>query len=110
MNNWIGVDLDGTLAYYESGKFPEIGKPIEPMMERVRNWLDEGIEVRIMTARAQGAQKAWEIPRIQKWLLEHGLPSLEVTAEKDYDMLELWDDRAVQVVVNTGQPVDPTKL
>lgn len=110
MNNWIGVDLDGTLAHYEPGQFPEIGEPIEPMMERVRKWLTSGTEVRIVTARAQGAQKAWEIPRIQKWLLEHGLPSLEVTCEKDFDMIELWDDRAIQVIRNTGQPVDKTKL
>ena len=49
---WIGVDLDGTLARYDGWKGPEhIGEPLMPMVERVKAWLAEGREVRIMTAR-----------------------------------------------------------
>jgi hypothetical protein len=29
---------------------------------------------------------------------------LEVTCVKDFAMIELWDDRAVGVLMNTGQP------
>lgn len=32
-----------------------------------------------------------------------GLPDLEVTSEKDWLMIELWDDRAVHVEPNTGR-------
>ena len=31
--------------------------------------------------------------------------TLAVTCVKDYGMVELWDDRAVQVVMNTGRRV-----
>lgn len=39
------------------------------------------------------------------WLVKHGLPDLEVTNVKDFAMLELWDDRCVQVLPNTGEQV-----
>ncbi len=43
MKEWIGVDLDGTLAHYTGWKGPEhIGEPIEEMAERVREWLSKG--------------------------------------------------------------------
>lgn len=46
---WIGVDLDGTLAHYDKWIGPEhIGEPIAPMVDRVRAWLGQGIEVRIL--------------------------------------------------------------
>ena len=49
---WIGVDLDGTLAYYDGWKGPEaIGEPIPRMVDRVLGWVNEGREVRILTAR-----------------------------------------------------------
>jgi len=47
---WIGVDLDGTLALTVSNT-REIGAPIVPMLARVHDWLDQGLEVRIVTAR-----------------------------------------------------------
>ena len=44
---WIGVDLDGTLAYYDYWRGPEhIGEPIPAMLERVQRWLAEGKDVR----------------------------------------------------------------
>lgn len=50
LTGWIGVDLDNTLAHY-SGDVSTIGAPIEPMAERVRQWIREGRDVRIFTAR-----------------------------------------------------------
>jgi hypothetical protein len=99
---WIGVDLDGTLAKWSGWKDGEIGEPVPAMMERVYKWLHTpGLEVKIFTARA-AMNAEIEIPRIHAWLAQHGLPELEVTCVKDMFMIELWDDRARQVIPNTG--------
>lgn len=101
--SWIGVDLDGTLARYSGWRGLEhVGKPIPVMLARVKHWLDEGYCVKIFTARAAEGEKG--IAPVKKWLKENGLPDLEVTNQKDFAMIELWDDRAVQVVANTGRP------
>jgi hypothetical protein len=120
---WIGVDLDGTLAHYEGWDEGKIGKPIAPMVERVKAWRADGYEVRIMTARvfpialvlANGVLPGVTDPNprqieaskavvdIRRWCLEHLGEHLPVTCQKDYSMIELWDDRAVQVEINTGR-------
>jgi hypothetical protein len=100
--SWIGVDLDGTLALYDTWKGPEhIGEPIPEMLERVRGWLADGYEVKIFTARVSEPEN---IPYIERWLALVGLPPLEITNVKDFAMIELWDDRAVGVISNTGKP------
>ena len=100
---WIGVDLDGTLARYDGWRgLDHVGRPVPVMLARVRRWLAEGYTVKILTARA-GEGDAGILP-VRKWLAENGLPELEVTDRKDFAMIELWDDRAVQVVANTGKP------
>jgi hypothetical protein len=101
--SWIGVDLDGTLAYHNKFRgIDHIGKPIPIMLYRVRKWIEKGYRVKIVTARASDPEA---IPAVELWLKKHGLEGLEVTNEKDYDMVELWDDRAVRVMCNTGNPV-----
>lgn len=109
-SGWIGVDLDGTLAFYDHWRGPEhIGRAIGPMVARIKRWLLRGIEVRIFTARVSGSSEAENLRiehRIQDWLVEVGLPRLKVTCVKDYAMWELWDDRAVRVVKNTGGSVE----
>lgn len=97
----IAVDLDGTLAHYESGQYPEIGGPIEPMMARVHKWIEEGHEVIIFTARASHGER--DIKLVQAWLDKHGVGDLEVTATKTPDIDVFWDDKAVQVIPNTGK-------
>jgi len=100
---WIGVDLDGTLAYYDGtwrGKH-HVGEPIQSMVDRVKQWIAEGREVRIMTARACDGRDC--VPAIERWCLRHIGEILEVTNEKDYHMIELWDDRAIPVEKNTGR-------
>lgn len=105
---WIGVDLDGTLAEYGNWKgIAHIGKPIPLMMKRVQKWIETGHTVKIMTARASVPEG---IAPVEEWLKKQGLPPLEVTNQKDFEMIELWDDRAIQVVVNTGNPVLRLKL
>ena len=41
---------------------------------------------------------------IQDWTEQYIGVRLPVTNQKDYGMVELWDDRAVRVVINTGHP------
>jgi hypothetical protein len=114
---WIGVDLDGTLAEYYGWNGGIIGEPIAPMVKRVKAWLAEGNEVRILTARVAFDPTragdlllaAEQVERIKAWCLEHVGAALPVTASKDLAMVELWDDRAVQVETNVGEPVDPRR-
>ena len=106
MSEWIGVDLDGTLAFYESGQGVKyVGMVIEPMKARVLNWLRSGKTVKIFTARVS-MEKDADVQRtmIQDWLEANGMPRLEVTCIKDTLMSELWDDRAVGVIKNVGVP------
>jgi hypothetical protein len=104
---WIGVDLDGTLAHEigEPQDADQIGEPVEPMMRRVRQWIADGKTVKIFTARASVPR---QIDLVKQWLKQHNLPDLEVTNAKDFLMVELWDDRAVRVETNSGQPVNAT--
>ena len=100
---WIGVDLDGTLAHYDKWEgMDHIGPPIPAMVNRVLDWINAGKEVRIFTARAMVPEA---IPFIKAWCKEHLGGELPVTYCKDFDMIELWDDRAVQVEKNKGIPV-----
>lgn len=114
---WIGVDLDGTLASYDGWQGVEhIGAPIIPMLARVQMWCAQGRDVRIFTARVfralypEGTPEREEskrvVERIHEWLMKHGLPKLPVTCHKDFGMIELWDDRCVQLVPNTGLRAD----
>lgn len=103
---WIGVDLDGTLAHQDlnarSFDPDEIGEPIAPMIKRVKQWLANGQTVKIFTARASVPK---QIELVKTWLAKNDLPDLEVTNAKDFRMIELWDDRCVQVARNSGQPI-----
>lgn len=111
---WIGVDLDGTLIKQDLENWnPEVISDdlIEPMAERIRIWLKNGMKVKIMTARVGGYKRNCihvSIVRriIEDWTEKHFGKRLEVTCEKDYGMIQLWDDRAIQVVLNTGERVD----
>lgn len=128
---WIGVDFDGTLADYSQGwQGPEVlGEPVPAMLERVKRWLADGREVRIFTARVwphafilPGAElrdlpiipgigmrsevvddSARSIKAIQRWCSVHFGQVLPITCVKDLAMVELYDDRCVQVEANTGR-------
>lgn len=113
---WIGVDLDGTLARHpddNSWNPLVVGPPIPAMVARVKRWLAEGWEVRIFTARVTPSRPPDELRVvarvIQLWCEEHIGRSLAVTACKDYDMVELWDDRAVAVERDTGRALNPSR-
>lgn len=115
MSGWIGVDLDGTLAEYAGWQGPaHIGRPVERMLRRVKEWLAEGKDVRIFTARVsydagndeRMAQASAARLAIEAWCGNHLGRVLPITNIKDYGMYELWDDRAVQVFPNTGVRAD----
>ena len=101
---WIGVDLDGTLAHSGGLYDGEVGEPIPAMVDRVKVWLSEGEDVRLFTARAKNATND-QLDTIDDWCREHIGQSLIVTCEKDVRMRVLYDDRAIQVVKNTGELV-----
>ena len=111
---WIGVDLDGTLAHYDGWKGAEhIGEPVPKMLDRVKAWIAEGREVRIFTARVyEDGSVARDLEvrdvraNIAVWCMKHLGKILVVTCEKDFAMVELWDDRAVQIIPNTGERAD----
>ena len=110
MSGWIGVDLDGTLAVWDGTRgLPEIGEPVPAMLERVKKWLADGIEVRIFTARmaAHGHRDIFGnvvdiVTPIEEWCLKHVGRKLKVTNTKDFGTREIWDDIAVGVWPNTG--------
>lgn len=104
---WIAFDLDGTLASYDHWRGIEhIGQPIKPMIDRAKDFLKQGIEVRIFTARVSVSIDDRSIEETRKhievWCLENIGRVLPVTCCKDYGMVALYDDRCVQVEPNTG--------
>lgn len=132
MNGWIGVDFDGTLATYDKWvDSAHCGEPIAPMVERVKRWVADGREVRIFTARIfpvwyaepQALNGEWgllpgvgttkeriidcgrAVLAIQNWCMQHLGFVLTITCVKDFGMIELYDDRCVQVIPNTGEIV-----
>lgn len=114
---YYDVDLDGTLAEYHGWNWGEIGPPVPKMVERVKNWMRNGQDVRIFTARVavvpgfsseSGAAATMEFAkeqekRIERWCMEHIGWILPITAQKDFNTLEIWDDRARRVEFNTGE-------
>jgi len=98
---WIGVVLAGTLAYYDrNSSIKKVGTAIPDMLELVKKMINNGIRVKIFTARATDPE---QLPLIRKWLKDNGLPELEITNIKDYYMQRLYDDRCIQVERNTGR-------
>lgn len=98
---WIGVDLDGTLAHHDSSSsYTKVGRPVPDMLLLVKRMINHGIRIKIFTARAEDPKQH---PIIQKWLKVNGLPELEITNVKDFNMIRLYDDRCIQVERNTGR-------
>jgi hypothetical protein len=85
------------------------------MVARVKGWLAEGKDVRIFTARVgcnnrlssqardDKAFAAGQRQLIAAWCLEHLGEILPITATKDWQMIECWDDKVQAVITNTGE-------
>jgi hypothetical protein len=115
---WIGCDLDGVLAHWDEARFPDIGPPIQSMIDRVRGWIEAGKDVRIFTARVCEGSRVEDYAvfemtppqfvldqqrRIESFCLTYFGVVLPVTCTKDFKMIELWDDRCVEMETNTGR-------
>jgi hypothetical protein len=111
---WIGVDFDRTIAVYGGshhiGQTAEQVEPVPAMVERVIAWLSEGKRVKIVTARVARREpdRDVHVGMIRAWCHRHLGQPLEITSEKDYLMVELWDDNAVRVERNTGRRLSPS--
>ena len=109
MSKMIDVDLDGTLAHHDrSRRFDPmvVGAPIPKMVARVKRAVAAGHKIRIFTARVSTGTQA-ERDRIRSaiavWAKEHLGFIPDITHEKSIMTSEVWDDRAVRVVPNTGE-------
>jgi hypothetical protein len=119
-SGYIAVDFDGTLAVYDGWcGWNQFGSPIPAMVERIRSWLAEGYTVKIFTARLAADQDPKHLNRcmvtgyrysrqemqdaIGEYCEEHIGEWLEAINVKCLNMIELWDDRVIQVIPNTGR-------
>ena len=129
---WYGFDLDGTLAKYDKWEgIDHIGEPVKPMVDLIKKMHAEGKVVKILTARVApcrledgtiGEQFTWltrepssdpdakytATQYIQDWCEETAQLGFapEIVYQKDHLMLELYDDRAKQVIPNKGLLVE----
>ena len=128
---WYGFDLDGTLAVYDGWQgIDHIGAPVVKTVRLIKRMHADGLRVKILTARVSPRsnpdmkpnpylENRWCIqdPDATPWALKGRWTPLEfiqewchsvlgfvpeITHEKDYLMLNLFDDRVVQVEPNTG--------
>lgn len=117
--SWVGVDLDSTWADTTAAVHRVAPFPIGPEIPVIREIIDrilstgelwlggiklaEGIGlVKCFTARANDPT---QLRMVRDWLTGVGLPHLEITATKDFDMVWTLDDRAITIVPCTGQPL-----
>ena len=101
---WIGFDVDGTLAYYDfkvKGLRP-VGKPIPRMVAFLNEQIRLGRRCKYFTARAGTEEGRSDM---EAWITEYKMPRLEITDRKDHNMIICYDDRARQVIPNTGEVV-----
>jgi len=116
-----GVDLDGCLAeqnwkdYHSDYDPTKIGEPIPLMAERVRYWLSIGDEVDIFTARMNPTDEFKDsVPAFTEaftiWSMKHFGIVLKLTCTKDSHWAEIYDDKAVRVIKNTGMISDGTDV
>lgn len=107
----IACDFDATLAHYEHFISPDnVGSPIPEMVRKVKEALAQGVEVVIFTARVNpGEANAKDSEdattaylAIADWCKKVFGKVLPITHEKSRHFTEIWDDRAKQVIPNTG--------
>lgn len=105
---WIGFDLDGTLAKYDGWKGIEhIGDPVDTMVIIAKLLHRIGKKIKVLTARVaprddgEGGDKAKKY--VEAWCRKNLGFVPEITYEKDASMAALFDDRAVAVEQNTGK-------
>lgn len=109
MQNWLAVDLDGTLAEYHGFQgVDHIGNPVPSVVEALKERYRQGWKIAIFTARLEDDDGTAE-SHIVKWLMHWDIPSHEITNKKRKVFREFWDDRAVQIIPNVGFEKDVCK-
>jgi len=101
----IALDFDKTLAYHKSEwGVTKVGEPIQPMVEKVKEWLAKGYKITIFTVRMNrsGEELEKQIKMIDDFLINADLPILPKTAVKQREFSHFIDDRAYNVTPNTG--------
>lgn len=112
-DGWIGFDLDGTLADSgdngtidaPGGPIDIIGAPIVPMIDELLRLYNQGIGIKICTARVATEnldRRALQVYLIQRWCIDNLGMLLPITCQKDFNMILLYDDRCVCVERDTG--------
>lgn len=105
-NVHIALDFDGTLAEYGDWEKQghAIGKPIYVMVENVKRWLKKGYKVSIFTARLTHSPvvSSQAICDIEDFLIQNGLPILQVTCMKMHYFTHFIDDKAYHAELNQG--------
>jgi len=110
-----GVDLDKTTATYDKWRgIADIGEPIPMMQVRIAAWFANGDIVDVFTARmhpSHGPEQLAEAEKaIRDWYLDvFGQEPREVTCEKNPKWDDIWDDKTIQVIPNTGERADGIK-
>lgn len=128
MQKWLGIDFDGTLSKYDGWvSCSHVGDPVSQMVDRIKFFQKKfpDIEVRIFTARwypmayvlrdkitqedilqcepnSDEHRSFLSAFAIQVFCLDHFGFVVPITCMKDFGMIELWDDRCVQVYPNEG--------
>lgn len=107
-------DLDGTLAIYKGWKGERhIGEPIPAMIQIVKEKLAAGYVCEVFTARMSDPDPKCrqEVAQaVSQWTLKHIGVALNTTCTKDFSVVEIYDDRAKQVIFNTGVLVEDRVL
>jgi hypothetical protein len=128
-SGWYGFDLDGTIAHYDGFKgVDHVGEPIWPMVNLMKSYIAKGQSVRIFTARVSpsaiigraaidSTDKAAVDEAIRKavqpildWSIQNIGHMVPITCQKDFSMIALYDDRAIQIVPNEGRRADGLPL
>lgn len=100
----IFIDFDGTIVHQDTDEYKrEIGKPIMPMIEKIKRELANGSIVKIFTARASEYTDPLEKLEIEQFCAKYIGQILPITATKEHGITEMWDDRAVKVIKNKGE-------
>lgn len=118
---WVGFDLDGTIIPHGNNddviNHRIIGEPYAEIVQLIHKHKAEGHEIKIFTARVSlgcgydmsnasvdrilFAKQARE--SIQTYCLVYFGEIFDVTCEKDFNCVRIYDDRARHVICNTGK-------
>lgn len=94
----LAVDFDGTIAEYEEGQFPKIGKPEPGVREALDQLKKAGWYILIFSCRAATADQR---KAMKEWLDTNSIPYDDIWKDANKPMAEAYiDDRAIQYKSN----------